>query len=119
MSKKEKYIGKQNHNIAWCQSDLSPRRKGKENGRLTPSSSPTYFSVRISIAENIKFSIIVFRSFDLNHQNQLTYEEVLFGVAAMDPATPHGGPSGELRCRYIFKFYSSEQENAISLEKFK
>ncbi|KAL9982177.1 hypothetical protein ACROYT_G010988 [Oculina patagonica] len=61
----------------------------------------------------------LFRAFDFNHQNQLTYQEVLFGVAAMDPSTPHGGPSGELRCRYLFKFYSSEQDAFLSFEEFK
>ena len=63
--------------------------------------------------------MIIFRSFDLNHHNQLTYEEVLSGVAAMDPSTPHGGPSGEMRCRYIFKFYATEQEAVLSFEEFK
>ena len=59
------------------------------------------------------------RSFDLNHRNHLTYDDVLFGVAAMDLSTPHGGPSGELRCRYIFKFYSTEEEASLSFEEFK
>lgn len=59
------------------------------------------------------------RAFDLNHRNHLTYEDVLFGVAAMDLSTPHGGPSGELRCRYIFKFYSTEEEASLSFEEFK
>ena len=63
---------------------------------------------------------VFFRSFGFNHHNQLlTYEDVLFGVAAMDRSTPHGGPSGELRCRYIFKFYSTEQEGFLSFDEFK
>lgn len=37
----------------------------------------------------------------------------------MDPSTPHGGPSGELRCRYIFRCYSAEQESCLSFEGFK
>lgn len=61
----------------------------------------------------------LFRSFDFNDCNHLTYEDVLFGVAAMDLSTPHGGPSGELRCRYIFKFYSTEEEASLSFEEFK
>ncbi|CAH3155579.1 unnamed protein product [Pocillopora meandrina] len=61
----------------------------------------------------------LFRAFDWNNHGQLTYQEVLSGVAAMDPSTPHGGPSGELRCRYIFRFYSAEQESCLSFEGFK
>lgn len=64
-------------------------------------------------------SIFFVRSFDFNDRNHLTYEDVLFGVAAMDLSTPHGGPSGELRCRYIFKFYSTEEEASLSFEEFK
>ena len=63
--------------------------------------------------------IFFVRSFDFNDRNHLTYEDVLFGVAAMDLSTPHGGPSGELRCRYIFKFYSTEEEASLSFEEFK
>ena len=63
--------------------------------------------------------MFIFRAFDFNQLNQLTYQEVLFGVAAMDPSTPHGGPSGELRCRYIFRFYSDEQDAFLSFEEFK
>ncbi|PFX31454.1 Serine/threonine-protein phosphatase PP2A catalytic subunit 1 [Stylophora pistillata] len=61
----------------------------------------------------------LFRAFDWNNHRQLTYQELLFGVAAMDPSTPHGGPSGELRCRYIFRCYSAEQESCLSFEGFK
>ena len=64
-------------------------------------------------------SIFFVRSFDFNDRSHLTYEDVLFGVAAMDLSTPHGGPSGELRCRYIFKFYSTEEEASLSFEEFK
>ena len=62
---------------------------------------------------------MIFRAFDWNNHGQLTYQEVLSGVAAMDPSTPHGGPSGELRCRYIFRCYSAEQESCLSFEGFK
>lgn len=49
----------------------------------------------------------------------MTYDELLAGLAAMDPYTPHGGLSGEMRCRYIFTFYAAEQDGVLSFEEFK
>ena len=63
--------------------------------------------------------VTIFRSFCSRHQNQMTYDELLAGLAAMDPYTPHGGLSGEMRCRYIFKFYAAEQDGVLSFEEFK
>ncbi|XP_068748492.1 uncharacterized protein [Montipora capricornis] len=60
-----------------------------------------------------------FRSFCINHPNQLTFEELISGLAAMDPSTPHGGLSGEMRCRYIFRFYAVEEEGVLSFEEFR
>ncbi|XP_067033041.1 uncharacterized protein [Acropora muricata] len=61
----------------------------------------------------------LFRSFCIRHQNQMTYDELIAGLAAMDPYTPHGGLSGEMRCRYIFTFYAAEQDGVLSFEEFK
>lgn len=80
---------------------------------------PESFVVTVKNFSLTAFWSLIFRAFDWNNHGQLTYQEVLSGVAAMDPSTPHGGPSGELRCRYIFRCYSAEQESCLSFEGFK
>ena len=33
-------------------------------------------------------------------------EELQVGLCAMDPATPYGSVSGQLRCQFIFRYYN-------------
>ena len=45
--------------------------------------------------------------------------DVLHGMAAMDPRTVHGGVPAELRCRYIFKYYNVSQTGFLNLDELK
>lgn len=45
--------------------------------------------------------------------------DLLYGLAAMDPRTTHGGTPAELRCRYIFKYYNKSQSGYLNLEELK
>ncbi len=47
-----------------------------------------------------------FYSFDLFQKSILTYNDLLLGLAAMEPGTQHGGTPAEQRCRYIFRYYT-------------
>ena len=40
--------------------------------------------------------VALFRAFDLNNESSLGFQQYLHGIAAMDPATPHGQLAGEL-----------------------
>jgi hypothetical protein len=46
-------------------------------------------------------------------------DDMLHGLAAMDPRTTHGGVPAELRCRYIFKYYNVSQSGHLDLEELK
>jgi hypothetical protein len=46
-----------------------------------------------------------FFSFDLQFRQVLTFNELLLGLAALDPITQHGSTPAEQRCRYIFRYY--------------
>lgn len=37
----------------------------------------------------------------------------------MNPLTPHGGIPAELRCRFMFRYYDSNNDKVLSLEDFK
>lgn len=45
----------------------------------------------------------VFRTFDMQSKEGLSYRDFLCGIAATEPVIQHGGPPAEIRCRYIFK----------------
>ena len=59
------------------------------------------------------------RAFDLHKRNLLTFKDVLLGLSAMEPATPHGGTPAELRCRYIFRYYDRDCDGHLSTEEFR
>ena len=44
-----------------------------------------------------------FRSKTTGNEKYLSYPELISGLAACEPCTPHGDLSGEARCRYIFR----------------
>ena len=64
-------------------------------------------------------SIDYFRAFDATQRNYLTFLEYLLGLAALDPNTQHGGVPAEQRCRYIFRFYNSSNNQRMSFDEFK
>ena len=45
--------------------------------------------------------------------------DVLHGLAAMDPRTGHGGTPAELRCRYIFSYYNKTRSGSLNLDELK
>ena len=74
-----------------------------------------------------------FYAFDLYQKSVLNYNDLLLGLAAMEPTTQHGGTPAEQRCRYIFRYYtyvdsiqfsddvlhSSMQNQVMNFEQFK
>ncbi|XP_032239117.2 uncharacterized protein LOC116618970 [Nematostella vectensis] len=60
-----------------------------------------------------------FRAFDTEKEGSVNYKRILHGLAAMEPITPHGGPSGELRCRYIFYYYNKEKPGLLNYNEFR
>lgn len=43
----------------------------------------------------------------------------MLGMVALDSATTHGRKCGELRCRFIFRFYDRDEDGLLSFEEFK
>lgn len=60
----------------------------------------------------------LFRAFDAEGLNFLTFRDLLLGLAGMEPCTQHGGPPAELRCRYIFRYYSRTSEGIMEYAEF-
>ncbi|KAF8768173.1 Serine/threonine-protein phosphatase PP1 like protein [Argiope bruennichi] len=68
------------------------------------------------VSKNIK---ALFRAFDLNSIGHLSFKDVLIGLAAMNQSTPHGGSPAEMRCRYIFRYYDSNNDGALENSEFR
>ena len=63
----------------------------------------------------------LFRAFQLkstNHIGYISYPEFVSGLAACEPTTPHGDICGEVRCRYIFRYYDKNRDNKLHFEEF-
>lgn len=50
--------------------------------------------------------------------NFLSFSEVLCGLCALEPDTPHGDQAGEARCRYIFRFYKHNPSPKLTFDEF-
>ncbi|XP_063676344.1 uncharacterized protein LOC134812734 [Bolinopsis microptera] len=59
-----------------------------------------------------------FRAFDIKKDNEITSQEFILGLAAMDPNTPHGSSSAEMRCRYIFRYYDKNLDGKLDFTEF-
>jgi hypothetical protein len=55
----------------------------------------------------------------LNKKRELSFHEVLLGLAAMEPCTPHGSTPAEMRCHYIFRYYDVNSDNHLQFTEFK
>lgn len=66
-----------------------------------------------------KDSISLFRAFDTSCCGHLTSKDILLGFAAMNPTTQHGGPPAEIRCRYIFRFYDSNNDGFLEWKELR
>lgn len=62
----------------------------------------------------------LFTAFKLTkHSNPvLSYPEFISGLAACEPFTPHGDTCGEIRCRYIFRYYDRNHDGKLEFEEF-
>ncbi|CAI9741501.1 serine serine/threonine-protein phosphatase PP1 isozyme 1-like [Octopus vulgaris] len=61
----------------------------------------------------------LFRAFDVGRKKFLSFKHFYIGLAALDPHTNHGGGSAEIRCKYIFRFYSSHKEGFLEPSEFR
>ena len=41
------------------------------------------------------------------------------GLCALNPSTPHGGIPAELRCRFMFKYYDTDNDKVLNTPEFK
>ena len=48
----------------------------------------------------------------------MSYPEFISGLAACEPATPHGDLCGEARCKYIFRFYDKNHDGNLVFDEF-
>ena len=62
---------------------------------------------------------LYFRAFDTHYVGYLTFREVLYGLAAMEPCTQHGLTPAEMRCRYIFRYYQNDADVMLHFDQFK
>lgn len=60
----------------------------------------------------------LFRSADAHGCSALSFRDFVVAVAATAPSTQHGGPCGEARCRYIFRFYDSNSDGVLEFPEF-
>ena len=58
------------------------------------------------------------RAFDKTSRGFLKYEEIIAGLAAMEPVTPHGDSCGEIRSVYILRYYDSGGDGLLSFDDF-
>ncbi|XP_064612547.1 LOW QUALITY PROTEIN: uncharacterized protein LOC135476448 [Liolophura sinensis] len=61
----------------------------------------------------------LFRAFDVHRRKLLSFKDVLLGLAAMEPTTPHGSVPAEMRCRYIFRFYDEDSDGFLQHSEFR
>ncbi|GIY24671.1 uncharacterized protein CDAR_585611 [Caerostris darwini] len=59
------------------------------------------------------------RAFDLTSLGHLSLRDVLIGLAAMNPSTPHGGSPAAVRCRYIFRYYGSNNDGVLETSELR
>lgn len=57
----------------------------------------------------------IFHAFNVSNSTEgINYFELLQGLASMDPKTKHGDLPGEIRCRYIFRYYDKNRDGNIN-----
>lgn len=61
----------------------------------------------------------LFRAADMLNRRSLTPKEFIYIMAALDPATNHGGGAAEVRSRYIFKFFDRDRDGFMNFNELK
>jgi hypothetical protein len=74
------------------------------------------FVSKIGISPNAVDNL--YRAFGGN-DGGLTLQQLQVGVAAMEPATPHGGICGQVRAEMIFKYYNKRENGSLNLQEFR
>ena len=46
-------------------------------------------------------------------------QEMVCGLCACEPGTPHGDSAGEARCRYIFRYYNRAADGRLTSDEFR
>lgn len=60
----------------------------------------------------------ILRSFDERKDRRLNFVNFVLGCAALEPHTNHGSEPGELRCRYIFRYYCQKPDFNMAFGEF-
>jgi hypothetical protein len=60
-----------------------------------------------------------FRALDRGQRGALSFEDLVLGLVAMDPATPNAGPWRRLRAQYIFRAYDLDEDGDLSFHDFR
>ncbi|XP_049951483.1 uncharacterized protein LOC126458453 [Schistocerca serialis cubense] len=60
----------------------------------------------------------LFRSADIYNRSSLSFRDFLYIIAALEPMTSHVGAAAEIRCRYIYRFFSKRQGDGMDFEDF-
>ena len=87
--------------------------------KITILHQVTVNSLKCASQDSIKTCDLFFRAFDIHHRGLLSYKDVLLGLSAMEPATPHGGTPAEMRCRYIFRFYDKNGDGLLQFQEYR
>ncbi|CAG0920710.1 unnamed protein product [Notodromas monacha] len=61
----------------------------------------------------------MFRASDASGFGALSFRDFVVAVAATAPSAQHGGPCGEARCRYIFRYYDANEDGFLEFSEFK
>ncbi|KAK0423398.1 hypothetical protein QR680_008124 [Steinernema hermaphroditum] len=56
----------------------------------------------------------LYRAFNLSKEDGINFFDFILALAAIQPDTPHGKISGDLRTRYIFRYYCADCENKFA-----
>lgn len=61
----------------------------------------------------------LFRSADIYQRNAISFREFIYFLAAVEPGAATGGPTAELRCRYIFRYLDMDKNNLLKRDELK
>ena len=78
----------------------------------------TFIKLMIGLGVTRETCLDYYHAFNVSNNGEgINYFELLQGLACMDPATSHGGLPGEIRCRYIFRYYDKNRDGNLDVEE--